>query len=138
MSDAFVLDACALIALLHMEEGGDAVYDLFLQAKDNKVALSMNKLNLLEVYYDVFRRDGEALALQIIQMVDDSPIRIISEISDDVFKEAGRLKASCKISLADSIALAEASASGGTLVTCDHHEFEAVEKSQPIKFLWLR
>jgi predicted nucleic acid-binding protein len=53
---------------------------------------------------------------------------------EEIFMEAGRLKASYKISLADSILLAESIISGGTLLTADHHEFD---DHGEIKFLWI-
>jgi predicted nucleic acid-binding protein len=81
---------------------------------------------------------GKERADAILEEIKKSPITIISEITDEVFAKAGRLKASYKISLADSIALAEASASGGTLVTSDHHEFDIIQKSEPIAFYWIR
>jgi len=62
----------------------------------------------------------------------------MNEITDEIFMEAGRLKASYKISLADSFALAEASTSGGILLTADHHEFDAVEKRENISIFWIR
>ena len=52
--------------------------------------------------------------------------------------EAGRLKATYKISLADSVALAEAFVSGGTLLTADHHELDVIEKHEKIQFQWIR
>ena len=53
--------------------------------------------------------------------------------------EAGRLKACYRISIADSVALAEASVSWGRLLTADHHEFDAVEKKEGnIGFCWIR
>jgi predicted nucleic acid-binding protein len=67
-----------------------------------------------------------------------APIHIIMELTDDVFAEAGRLKAIYKISLADSIALAEASVSEGLLLTSDHHEFDAIESTEKIKLYWIR
>ena len=66
------------------------------------------------------------------------PINIYHEISDEIFTEAGRLKASYKISLADSVALAQAIVSGGALLTADHHEFDAIEKHEKIRFEWIR
>ena len=51
---------------------------------------------------------------------------------------AMRLKASYKISLADAVALAQTSISGGELLTSDHHEFDAVEKHEDIRFHWIR
>ena len=65
-------------------------------------------------------------------------IRIVSDIDEALFCEAGRLKASYKISLADAFALAQTKVVGGTLLTADQHEFDAVETSEPIRFLWIR
>jgi len=47
------------------------------------------------------------------------------------------LKASYKCSLADAIGLATAVEFSGQFVTSDHHELEAVEANEPIRFLWL-
>ncbi|MDR0459858.1 MAG: hypothetical protein LBH62_00220 [Nitrososphaerota archaeon] len=63
---------------------------------------------------------------------------IQSELTDIVFNEAGRFKASYRISLADSIALAETTVFGGELLTADHHEFDVIEKQEEIKFHWIR
>jgi hypothetical protein len=59
-------------------------------------------------------------------------------LTDSVFNEAGRFKASYRISLADSIALAETIVSSGELLTADHHEFDVIEKQEEIKFHWIR
>ena len=60
-------------------------------------------------------------------------------VLDEMFQTAGWLKASYKISLADSIALATASVLNGELLTCDHHEFDAIDKSEEnINFHWIR
>ena len=48
------------------------------------------------------------------------------------------LKATYKVSLADSIALAEAVISNGLLMTSGHHEFDAIESAEDIKFYWIR
>jgi len=100
----------------------------------------MNKTNLLEVYYGVYREYGKKSADDLFDEIKISPVVIKSNLTDDVFSEAGRFKASYKISLADSIALAEASISGGALMTSDHHEFDIIEQSdaENVKFLWIR
>jgi predicted nucleic acid-binding protein len=138
MNDTFVLDACALIAFLNKEPGMDVVRDILMDALVNKASLAMSKLNLLEVYYDVYRRCGEGASAELLEIVAGTPINVKQGISDEVFKEAGRLKASYKISIADAVALAEASVSGGVLLTSDHHEFDVIEKSEAIKFYWIR
>ena len=138
MSDIFVLDACAMIALLREEDGSDVVEDIFVKALEENVTIRMNKLNLLEVYYDTFRLYNKETADELFENATNLPIQIIPEISDDVLKEAGRLKCTYRISLADSVALAEASISGGSLLTSDHHEFDIVEKSEKINIHWIR
>lgn len=138
MNEVFILDACALIALINKEDGTEIVEDILRRGIQGSATVMINKLNLLEVYYDAYRNYGKDPADKLVKNINQPPIVIQSELSEAVFKEAGRLKAMYKISLADSVALAEASVLGGTLLTSDHHELEAVEKSEKIKFQWIR
>ncbi|MDR3265138.1 MAG: PIN domain-containing protein, partial [Synergistaceae bacterium] len=105
MSDLYIMDACALIAMLTREAGAEAVRAVVHRAYNSEAHVSMHKLNLLEVYYGDCRVHGKMAADNMLNHVKKLPITIISEISDEVFNEAGRLKATYKISLADSIAL---------------------------------
>jgi predicted nucleic acid-binding protein len=57
------------------------------------------------------------------------PIKINDKLTNEIFKKAGRLKSKYKLSLADSIAVAESIISKGSLVTADHHEIEPIEKA---------
>ena len=134
----YILDACALIALLQEEEGADKVAAVINAAHKGEAVVEMNKVNLLEVYYDAYRSRGKVQADMMISEFKKRPIIIKPEITDNIFEEAGRLKASYKISLADAIALAEASISGGKLLTADHHEFDIIEQQEKIKFEWIR
>jgi predicted nucleic acid-binding protein len=63
---------------------------------------------------------------------------MISWQENVAFTQAGRLKATYKISLADSIALAQAIVVNGSLLTCDHHEFDAIEGKESLNFHWIR
>jgi len=137
MKEIFVLDACALIALLEKEKGMEKVHDLYRRALSKDVMLIMNRINLFEVYYGILRNYGSQKAAELLKTVAQSPITV-TEWTDNLFVESGRLKAGNKISLADSIALAEAFVSGGSLVTCDHHEFDEIERKEKIKFHWIR
>jgi predicted nucleic acid-binding protein len=98
----------------------------------------MNKVNLLEVYYVIRRVLGKEQADYIVSELKKRPIIINQGITDEIFSEAGRLKAEYKMSLADSMALAEASVTGGELLTADHHEFDVVEEKEKIRFCWIR
>lgn len=138
MKSRYILDACALIAYINDEEGADTVESLLVGAIVGDASISMSKINLLEVYYGVLRDFGLAKAEEVLNEILSLPIQIIGNLSDATFREAGRLKATYKISLADSLALGFASVSGDALVTADHHEFDAVEKAETIKFIWIR
>jgi predicted nucleic acid-binding protein len=135
----FVLDACALIAYFAKENGAENVKEIFRQAiDDSNTKVLMNKVNLLEVYYDIIKSYSEPEADKMLEIVKEMPIEIIQELDDKVFRKAGYLKAKYKISLADSIALAESIMSDGTLISSDHHEFEPVEQVERIKIKWFR
>jgi PIN domain nuclease of toxin-antitoxin system len=56
----YILDACALIALLNEEEGQDIVDDLFRQAAAGTASLSMSVINLIEFLYNYYRDEGPA------------------------------------------------------------------------------
>ena len=138
MNNIFIMDACALIASLGNEDGANVVRDIMEQAINNEAIIIMNKLNFLEVYYNVYREYGKDAANDMVNEIRNTPIQIQPEITDYIFEEAGRLKASYKISIADSVALGETIVSGGMLLTSDHHEFEIIEKSENIKIRWIR
>ena len=124
MRDVFVLDAGSLIAFLKDEEGADKVERLFRETEEEKHELYMSWINVLEIYYGVYREDGKEVAEEVSSKVQGLPITLVRQISEPVFKEGGRLKASYRLSLADSIAAAEAKSKGAILVTSDHHDFE--------------
>jgi predicted nucleic acid-binding protein len=134
----YVLDACALVAAMRSERGADEVVAALDSAEKGEATVSMNKLNLLEVYYVTHRTCGKDAADKVMSDLKASPVSIIQDIADNIFFEASRLKVRYKISLADSIVLAEASMSGGELLTADHHEFDIVEKNEKIRFCWIR
>lgn len=135
-----MLDACALIAFLEDEEGADKVEDILRKSRRNECAIYMNKLNILEIYYGIFREDSKEKAEKTLSKILALPIIVIDRLKDDVFKEAGRLKATYKISLADSIVLAEAKIRKAPILTTDHHEFDPIDKEEEeeIVFHWIR
>ena len=138
MTPRYILDACALIAYLNDEDGAETVENIFHQTSNRQASVLMGTVNLLEVYYGTLREAGAYKANEVLKECRSLPIEIINGISDDVFKEAGRVKASYRISLADSLALGLALATGDFLLTADHHEFDVIEGKEPIKFVWIR
>lgn len=138
MSNVYVLDACALLAILNNEPGADIVESVLREALGGNAVVYMNKTNIFEVYYGIYRVDGQTKADEAYRIIQKQPIDIIDVFTDDVFQESARLKAKYKMSLADSIALGEASVRNASLLTSDHHEFDIVERQESIKFFWIR
>ena len=132
-----MLDACALLALFKGERGKDIVAMAYKEAREGKARLFMNRVNLYEVYYDAIRDKGVDYAEMLVRSVEDSVVSIC-EFDRAVFTKAGRLKASYKISLADSIALAQAMVLDANFLTADHHEFDIIEGKESIRFHWIR
>jgi len=92
---------------------------------------------LLEVYYDFYRYKGKDYAENFVNTIKRSEVQIC-EFDEIIFTQAGRLKATYRISLADSIALSQAIVLKGALLTCDHHEFDSIEGKEPLTFHWIR
>ena len=134
----FVLDACALLSVLAMEKGAENIRDLFQKTVDNQAQLIMNKFNFLEVYYKIYKAYGKIEADNLIKTIEQMPITIKDILTDEIFKEAGRLKSKYKLSLADSIAIAESIINKGSLVTADHHEIGPIEAAEKINITWFR
>jgi predicted nucleic acid-binding protein len=136
---SFLLDACAFIALILAENGAMMVKDLLDRAESGEIFVSICAINLLEVYYGVIKNSGVEYADMVLDSIKNSSISVINPLEyEDVFKEAGRIKANYRLSLADATALAYASVMNCTLVTSDHHEMDIVESNEKIKFLWVR
>lgn len=131
------MDACALLAAARNEKGADIVVDIYNKTSKGTANLFLNRINLLEVYYDFYRYKGKDYADNFVNTIKRSEVQIC-EFDEIIFTHAGRLKATYKISLADSIALAQAIVLKGSLLTCDHHEFDVIEGKEPLKFHWIR
>jgi PIN domain nuclease of toxin-antitoxin system len=132
------LDACALLAVLAMEKGAENIRNLFQKTVDHQALLMMNKFNFLEVYYKIYKTYGKIEADNLFKTIEQMPIKINDTLTNEIFKEAGRLKSKYKLSLADSIAVDESIISKGSLVTADHHEIEPIEVAEKINVTWFR
>jgi PIN domain nuclease of toxin-antitoxin system len=137
--DKYILDACALIAYYTDEEGADIIQDIIGKAYFEKCEVFIAKINLLEVFYDIYKSEGEAEAKDFLSDTICGPIKIIETMSKPAFIEAGRLKASYRISLADSVFLAELLTDRDYIgVTADHHELDVVKDKEKVNLLWIR
>ncbi len=62
MEKAYVMDACALLALINDEDGANYVESFLEKAQVGTINIYMNKINLLEIYYGIFRAEGQLKA----------------------------------------------------------------------------
>ena len=130
-----VLDACTLIAYFNDEAGAEVV-----SAALQEVAhLWISAVNLLEIAYDAVKRTGDATsASRMLEMVSELPLQIHWHLDPGMIESAAGFKARFRVSMADAVALALAAKYGASLMTCDHHEFDPIEKSGQARFLWIR
>jgi len=133
----YVLDACALIAFLNDEEGAACVKDLLIQAQNDKCLLLMHYVNLGEVYYYVYRQEGENLANSVYAAITGLPIHFVG-ISEPQLLTTGRIKAMHRIPYADAFAVALCMLENAMLVTADYHDFGPLEQAGLITVKWIR
>lgn len=134
----YVIDACALIALINQEPGYDIVLNLLKKAETGEINVKMHAVNLCEVYYDCLRVKNSKTADALLKTVEIMPLEIISLIENRLLKEVGAIKATQKVSLADAFAIGLSVISKAQLVTSDHHELEPLERNGIIQVLWIR
>jgi len=136
---SYVLDACALVALLKGEDGAGEIDRLFQQATLGEAKLCISIVNLLEVYYGFVADIGLAETVDMMNSIGGTPLTVIETISQRVYHEAARIKGTYRrLSLADAVGIATAIEYAGVFVTSDHHELEVIEKKEYLKFFWFR
>ena len=132
---SYALDACALIAYLRNEIGGEKLRELF---KQQGTRILMHSVNLGEVYYDSLRVVGTAQAQELLDEILQLPLHVIWTIDVRMITLLGFYKTSYRISYADAFVLALAQQENALVISTDHHEFDVVEQSGSVRFYWLR
>lgn len=129
----YVLDSTALIAFLYGEPGADVVETYLLDV--NAVSLA-HAINLCEVYYHAYRLSGEQAAETAITTLANAGVLTRSDLDEALWKQAGKIKGSHKLSLADAVGLALTLKVGGEFITSDHHELDPLAAAGvcPISF----
>jgi PIN domain nuclease of toxin-antitoxin system len=132
----YVLDACAMIALLKDEEGADVVGDIL---DTPGVMCYAHRANLYEVHYEFARGSSEQVADNALEDIKKLDVIERDDFDVEFMKEVSRHKAALKhVSLADCFAIVLANRVGGTVLTSDFHEFEAVQASNTCKVHFIR
>jgi ribonuclease VapC len=118
MSESFLLDSSALLALTDQEPGAERVRELVTQASSGNVSLYGCFATLTEVQYSKTYDVGAAGAAQIMSDLRQLPISWLH--SDTALCAlAAEWKASHRVSFADAFVLASAQRSGAILVHKD-------------------
>jgi PIN domain nuclease of toxin-antitoxin system len=132
----FVLDACAIIAFLNNEPGGEAVGLLLAGQGDSCV---VHGVNLCEVYYDLARAAGQPTAQRIIGSLVRAGLIAREDMDTDFWQRAGDLKGQlARISIADCFCVALANRLDAEIVTADHAEFEQIADGGIARVRFLR
>jgi len=120
----FVLDASAMIAYLRDEPGASRVSEALLDPDGQCIA---HVLNWCEVFYDFYRASGPKDALGAVKDLARVGVAENADIGTGFWQAVGALKAvHRRVSLADCFAVALANRLGATVLTADHHEFDAL------------
>jgi predicted nucleic acid-binding protein len=131
-----VLDACAMIAYLHGEPGRDIVRDHLADPANIPYA---HVLNICEVYYDFVRRIDEVTASAAVADLRRVGLRTKRIMSERFWRRAGQLKGTVRrVSIADCFAITLANELDATVLTSDHHEFDAIAQQGICRVTFIR
>jgi len=123
-SDSYVLDTSALLTFWNNEEGADEVERILRNAPSRgKVFYSF--MTLMEANYRLLRHGGKELAEEFERMVGNLPLERVN-LTDPILHRAVEIKATKRLSVADSWIIATAMEKGASLVHKDP-EFEQVK-----------
>lgn len=131
----YVLDACAMIALLRKEPGEDVVANYL---ADSDADCCAHAINLCEVYYALYRETDEASAESAINDLKSLGVIENNDMDGAFWREVGNLKAQYRASLADFCAIALTNRLGGTLLTSDHHEIDPIAAAGVCQITFIR
>lgn len=97
----FVLDTSALLTLRSDEPGADRVADLLTRAKRGSCRLLASFMTRMELFYLIWREEGEDAAREALRMVESFTLEWIT-CEPLILEGAARLKARGRLSVADS------------------------------------
>jgi len=134
----YILDACALIALLNRElgKGYETVRDLLDRAVTGEVTLCMSLVNLVEVYYRIIQLKGVQAADAVMEPVKGLPIRFIRDITDEIYCDTARCKARYPVSLGDAFLCGTAKNLDAVIVTKDK-DIKHAEEAESLSVIWI-
>lgn len=122
----YVFDTEAILKFYLGEDGAPKVLELLKRVQDKKDKGNVSVINLTEFYYILYRKNPEIAKQKVENLLSFGLVP--SEIKDDdLWREAGKLKALHNIPLADAFAAATANHLKATLVAGNNADFEGVD-----------
>jgi ribonuclease VapC len=133
MSDVYVLDSYAVLALLGDEAGAEGVKTVLKRVQQGTARVLMSWVNVGEVAYIVERRQGKEKVHQVLGRLEATEVELV-EIGRELALKAAAIKADYPLAYADAFAAALAIKVAGVLITGDP-ELESVAGVVDIKWL---
>lgn len=140
----YVLDTSALLAFVQQEPGGEKVLEILGKgvegevheptsdsSDDDRAAVYLPFMTLMECDYRLRRRFGFYEAERTLRMIRAWPVELV-ESSERWRREAARLKASYRLSLADAWIAGLALLRSARLVHRDP-EYDAIEELESVR-----
>ena len=122
----YVFDTEAILKFYLGEDGAPKVLELLKRVQDKKDKGYVSVINLTEFYYILYRKNPEIAKQKVENLLSFGLVP--SEVKDDdLWREAGKLKALHNIPLADAFAAATANHLKATLVAGRDADFEGVD-----------
>jgi predicted nucleic acid-binding protein len=115
-----VLDACAAIAYLRREPGWEMIAA---RIEDPAAVCLIHAVNACEVLYGFARAEGAAAGRSAIADLQTVGVTVCEEIGEDIWVEAGRIKAAYPIAIADCFCVALGRRERAEVLTTDRGEF---------------
>jgi len=133
MSDRYVLDSFAVLALLAKEPGSERVRKLLANAEADPPSVFMTWVNVGEVAYIVERRWGKGRVYQVLGALEATALEI-REAGRELALTAAGIKARHALAYADAFAAALATQEDAVLVTGDP-EFRQLDGDLSVDWL---
>lgn len=118
MTESWVLDSYAVLALLQEEPGSDEVLQRLEQAQQGEARVLMTWINVGEVVYIVERERGKSMVHRVLGMLEATALEIV-DAGRDLTLLAAEIRAKHPLAYADAFAAALAIQERATLITGD-------------------
>jgi len=128
-----VLDSYAFMAYVQKEPGSSQVIKIFAEGVERQGVIFLSLVNWGEIYCCISRSDGQKIAEEILQLIDQLPITLVP-IDRDLTYSAASFKSRYALSYADCFAAALAQRENCPVLTGDK-EFQKLHKEIQIKWL---